>query len=286
MQPKLTPKLTDIIEYYDSCEEDYRRFWNLDDSLAMHAGFWDEYTTTLADALARENEVLAEFVEIQRGERVLDAGCGIGGSSLFLARHYTCSVVGITLSPLQVKEATLHAKKQELENLVQFQTMDFCHTTFPDTSFDVVWAVESACHATHKEEFVKEAYRLLKKGGRLIVADGFKLKDHYSTGESFAMSTWLQGWGVQSLDTKETFYNHLISTGFSSVKYQNMTSQVMPSSKRLYLISFPAFILSKVGEWFGKRKKIQTNNIRAAYYQHKTLKKNLWEYGIFCAYKT
>lgn len=285
MVVKMQQKLTDIVDYYDTCESDYRLFWDLDHSFAMHAGFWDDQTRTLAEALARENAVLAEFAEIVKGERVLDAGCGIGGSSFFLAQRYDCPVVGITLSHRQAKKATEHAKKLALDGLVHFETMDFCHTTFPDASFDIVWAIESACHAVNKKKFIQEAYRLLKVGGRLVVADGFALKETCTAKESFAMSTWLRGWGVDSLETQESFYRHLVASGFSSVKYQNMTSQVLPSSKRLYFISFPALIVSKVGEWFGQRKKMQTDNIRAAYYQHKTLKKDLWEYGIFCAYK-
>ncbi|HEV8052164.1 MAG TPA: methyltransferase domain-containing protein [Parachlamydiaceae bacterium] len=278
-------KVKEIVDYYNSCETDYRTFWDLDRSMAMHAGFWDHQTTTLHDALARENEVLAEFAEIQPHERVLDAGCGIGGSSLFLAKRYGCQVTGITLSEHQVETAKANASKHGVEALVNFEVMDFCQTTFPDASFDVVWGLESICHAEDKLLFVKEAYRLLKKGGRLIMADGFGAKHSYTPKEGHGMHQWLKGWGVESLETKQAFRNHFMSTGFSEVTYRNVTANVMPSSKRLYWISFPASVVSKLGEWLGVRSKVQTQNIRAAYYQYTTLKNGLWEYGIFCAHK-
>lgn len=278
-------KTDEIVEYYNTCETDYRTFWDLDRSMAMHAGFWDHRTTTLHEALARENEVLAEMAEIKSHERVLDAGCGIGGSSIFLAKHFGCQVTGITLSDHQVQVATANAKKHGVEALVNFETMDFCRTRFPDATFDVVWGLESICHADDKFLFVKEAYRILKKGGRLIMADGFGMKESYTLKEKYGMRQWLHGWGVESLDTQQAFRRYLKDSGFSDVSYSNVTDNVMPSSKRLYWISFPALVFSKVGEWVGVRTKVQTQNILAAYYQYTTLKSGLWEYGIFCAHK-
>ena len=76
-------KKSAIVEYYDTCEGDYRIFWDLDRSLAMHAGYWDSETKTLADALKRENEILAELAGVTSSDYVLDAGCGVGGSSIF-----------------------------------------------------------------------------------------------------------------------------------------------------------------------------------------------------------
>ena len=278
-------KINEIIEYYNTCETDYRTFWDLDRSMAMHAGFWDHQTTTLHEALARENEVLAEFAEIKSHERVLDAGCGIGGSSLFLAKRYGCQVTGITLSDHQVEAATANAAKHGVEALVNFEAMDFCRTKFADATFDVVWGLESICHAENKLLFVQEAFRLLKKGGRLIIADGYGARERYTPKEAYGMRQWLKGWGVESLDTQQAFRKHFVDTGFTGVTYRNVTANVMPSSKRLYWISFPALAFSKVGEWVGLRTKVQTQNIWAAYYQYTTLKSGLWEYGIFCAHK-
>lgn len=70
----------EIVHYYDTCEMNYKRWWNLDKSLAMHAGYWDETTKTLSEALSKENEVLAKIAGIKGSDRVLDAGCGVGGA--------------------------------------------------------------------------------------------------------------------------------------------------------------------------------------------------------------
>lgn len=271
-----------IVHYYDSCESDYRLFWNLDRSLAMHAGYWDKTTKTLADALERENAVLAEWANITKNDAVLDAGCGIGGSSIFLASKVGCKVTGITLSERQAATARQQAEKRGVSHLVTFETMDFCRTHYPDAAFDVVWGLESICHAPDKGAFVQEAYRLLKPGGRLVVADGFA-KHIEDKQDAYKMGKWLNGWGVDALEDADQFKAHLEHAGFRSIEYRDITSHVMPSSKRLFWISFPAWVYSKAGEWLRLRTAVQTDNIRAAYYQYTTLKQGLWEYGVFTA---
>jgi tocopherol O-methyltransferase len=79
-------------DYYDYCHKDFKRVWHLDRCMAMHMGFWDAGTKRLRDALLKENEILAKQAVVAAKDRVLDAGCGVGGSSIFLAAHYGCHV--------------------------------------------------------------------------------------------------------------------------------------------------------------------------------------------------
>jgi tocopherol O-methyltransferase len=274
-----------IVQYYDTCESDYRLLWDLDHSHAMHAGYWDEHTHSLRDALRRENEVLAEKAEIAESDRVLDAGCGVGGSSIYLAQKYGCEVFGITLSERQVETARKKAEDSLVYPQPIFEVMDYTKTRFPDHFFDVVWGLESICHVSDKTLFIKEAARLLKKGGRLIIADGFATKPEYQGKDAKEMDRWLKGWGVESLDMVGTFKKGLQQAGFSNISFEDITPHVMPSSKRLFWYSLPAIGLSKLGELFGLRTSIQTENLYGAHCQYLTLKRGLWQYGIFLATK-
>jgi tocopherol O-methyltransferase len=73
----------DIADYYDQTEIHYRRAWDLEASLAMHYGYWKEDTSSFRESLQHMNEALAHMADIKRDDKVLDAGCGVGGSSIF-----------------------------------------------------------------------------------------------------------------------------------------------------------------------------------------------------------
>jgi len=106
--------------------------------------------------------------KLPKGSRILDVGCGIGGSSRILAKYYGFNVTGITISPAQVKRA------KELTPFglnCNFQVMDALDLKFEDGSFDAVWSVEAGAHMNDKVKFVDEMLRTLRPGGYLALAD-------------------------------------------------------------------------------------------------------------------
>ena len=274
-----------IVEWYDICEANLRKWWDLDQSLAIHAGFWDESTKTLREALQRENEILAAIAGVQPSDHVLDAGCGVGGSAIFLCERIGCRVTGITLSEKQVATATRKASERQLKQPPVFVRRDFHDTGLPGATFDVVWAIESVCHAHDKSRFVREAYRLLKPGGRLIVADGFQVHDTYPPSAQRLLDKAMHNWAVDALESIANFESHLERAGFKEIRKEDATHYVRPSSRRLFFYSFPAIPLSKLGEWFGWSSKLQTGDFVGYHYQYRALRKQLCRYLIFRAEK-
>eukprot|EP00968_Pinguiococcus_pyrenoidosus_P027024 scaffold7349_cov383-Pinguiococcus_pyrenoidosus.AAC.3 len=118
--------------------------------------------------------------------KVLDVGCGIGGTSRYLAKKLgsNAEVTGITISPAQVQRATELATEQGVRN-AKFELMDALAMTYPDNSFDVVWACESGEHMPDKEKYIQEMARVLKPGGRMIMCTWCQRDD---TGKPFTKS--------------------------------------------------------------------------------------------------
>ncbi|GLC52876.1 hypothetical protein PLESTB_000683600 [Pleodorina starrii] len=113
---------------------------------------------------------MLKFSGAQGPKKILDVGCGFGGTSRHLAKKFRdASVTGITLSPKQVQRGTELAKEQGVGN-VQFQVMDALAMEFPDDTFDLVWACESGEHMPDKTKYVEEMTRVLKPGGTLVIA--------------------------------------------------------------------------------------------------------------------
>jgi len=274
-----------IVDYYDTCEFDYRIGWNLGRSVAMHFGYWDESTRTHAQALERENGILATCAGIGPNDRVLDAGCGMGGSAIYLANRLGCRVTGITLSQRQVAYATRQAHLKGVGHLTTFQKMDYLSTTFPDNSFEVVWAIESVCHARDKAAFVKEMHRVLRKGGRLVVADGFAARNNYNQTQEALMARWLHGWHVDSLETIQDFMKFLQEAGFRDVWVTDVTKHILPSSRRLYFLGRSMSWFTALAGYMGRAMRTRAWNWSAAKYQYLALKLGLWTYAIVSARK-
>jgi MPBQ/MSBQ methyltransferase len=107
--------------------------------------------------------------QLPTGSRVLDVGCGIGGSARILARDYGLDVLGISISPAQIARAT--ALTPASLPRCRFQVMDALDLTLADGSFDAVWSVEACPHMPDKQRYADELLRVLRPGGRLAVAD-------------------------------------------------------------------------------------------------------------------
>ena len=106
--------------------------------------------------------------KLPRGSRVLDVGCGIGGSSRILANYYGFNVTGITISPAQVKRAK---ELTPYECKCNFKVMDALDLKFEDGAFDGVWSVEAGAHMNNKTQFADQMLRTLRPGGYLALAD-------------------------------------------------------------------------------------------------------------------
>jgi cyclopropane fatty-acyl-phospholipid synthase-like methyltransferase len=277
---QLTNYHKNIVDYYAASENAYKDSWDLNNSLAIHYGYWDDNVKSFPQSLLRMNEVMIEASKITSNDKVLDAGCGVGGSSIFIASKLSCSVTGITLSEGQVQQAMSNAKQRGLEKLVNFAIMDYCNTSFADESFDVVWGCESICYAEDKKKFIQEAFRLLKPGGRLIVADGFVTK--FENNDQPIIRKWLNGWQVNYLESPERFQQFMQSAGFENILFRDISKFTAHSSRRLYKFYFLAnlYLAWKTITFSNRATEMQKKNIAACKYQYKGMKERLWQYGL------
>lgn len=276
----------DISDYYDQTEIHYKRAWDLKRSLAMHYGYWREDTRNFPQSLAQMNEEFARWGNIKQGEAVLDAGCGVGGSSVFLAKTLGCKVKGITLNASQVESATQHAQNHSVSQLAEFQLMDYSHTDFAEASFDVIWALESTVHTDDEPAFLREAFRLLKPGGRLIIAGYFKREGTLTNKESDMLARWLNTWAISDLPRGSELQKMMNAAGFHNIRFQDISKQVQRSAWRMYYGSFYMTVLSGLYRIYNpKVRPFADKHYLGLRLQYPTFKRGVWNYQFAYAEK-
>lgn len=275
----------DVAEYYNHTQSHYVRWWNLKSSLALHYGIWGSETRNFSESLTNTNKLMMELAEVKQGEWILDAGCGVGGSAIFLASVKQARVTGITLSEKQCLFAQREAAEKGLSDKVTFHVMDYTKTNFDDETFDVVWACESVASAAEQNDFIAEAARVLKKGGRLVVSDYF-LADQFESDKENLLNKWLSKWRISKLWSQRMFASALEANGFEHIRAVDYTDAIRRSSRRMYFASLFGAVPSELYNLFHPRiTRVAAEHYKSGYFQYKALKRNLWKYVMVVAVK-
>ncbi|HEU4403588.1 MAG TPA: methyltransferase domain-containing protein, partial [Candidatus Polarisedimenticolia bacterium] len=136
-----------------------------DGSCFANYGFWEEETRSAREACQNLMERLLAFIPDKSGT-ILDVACGLGATTRHLLAHYAAeAITGIDLTEKNLEVCRRNAPG------VLFRAMDATRLEFPDESFDSVICVEAAFHFQTRERFLREARRVLKPGGRIVLAD-------------------------------------------------------------------------------------------------------------------
>ena len=129
-------------------------------------GYWRGATTAAEASRALVDRLVGMIPARSRGGRILDVGCGAGATTARLTDHFDpASIVGINIAPDQLERA------RRLVPGAAFMQMDAADLRFDAATFDVVICVEAAHHFDTRTRFLREAFRVLKPGGCLVLAD-------------------------------------------------------------------------------------------------------------------
>ena len=163
----------EIKDFYDASSSLWENIWGEH----MHHGYYGRSGTNKVSRRQAQIDIIEELLhwgDLHNPEtppdNILDVGCGIGGSTLYLAQKFNANATGVTLSPNQAKRAQERATEANLGDRVQFQVANALNLPFSDGSFDLIWSLESAEHFPDKAKFIQEAHRVLKPEGMLLMA--------------------------------------------------------------------------------------------------------------------
>ena len=276
--------------------EAFKRIESLEGAVPALYNFGASFLLLLSRGFARDihyrmkhpletNAVLAGLAHIRDDDHVLDAGCGQGSSTIFLAQHYGAHIDAVTISKKECRLVSRAVEKLGYAPRVAVFEENMLTMHFAPETFSVVWAVESICHVGDKRAFLKEAHRTMSEGGRLILADFF-LMDAYDADHDEGMyQRFCEGFLIPSLTTKDDFLAMLRSVGFAHVRYHDYTEAISNTARErersgwLCAVIFSPLLLLKL------MPRMLVSNIHATIAQGKLFRHNKLSYGVIYAEK-
>jgi tocopherol O-methyltransferase len=219
--PQYPVAIDRIRKHYDRLSFLYRLFWGEH----LHHGYWDG-DESVARAQIQLMERLAERAGISRGMRVLDIGCGLGGSALWLAEQFDCDVTGMTISPVQARMAAGKAKTRGLAEHVRFQVEDANEWQPQPASVDVIWIMESSEHFRDKPGFFEGCARALKPGGILAVCAWLRRDGPLNEAEQRLVDTIAEAMMSASLGSLSDYRRWIEDAGLTVTAADDITRHV------------------------------------------------------------
>jgi tocopherol O-methyltransferase len=218
--PQFRVNVRHVRKHYDRLSFLYRALWGEH----LHHGYWNG-NESIPEAQVQLMDELARRAAIPRGATVLDIGCGLGGSALWLAQQFDCRVTGMTISPVQARMATRKARALGLSSQVRFLVQDANHWQPEPSSVDVVWIMESSEHFANKKEFFARCAAALRPGATLAVCAWLRRDGAMQHGEQELLATIAEAM-MSHLDSLSDYRQWMRDAGLNVTVAEDITRHV------------------------------------------------------------
>jgi sterol 24-C-methyltransferase len=230
-----------VINYYNTGES--KRGYILFLKGTKHFGYYtkEDKPWQFQKALRQMESRLAKELKLSENAKILDAGCGMGDVACFLAKRYKYRIEGIDILDFNIREAKKRIKRSGLGKLVHVQEMSYYNLRFPKNSFDGIYTMETFVHASDPDRTLKEFYKVLKPGGKIVMFEYSRDSDiQMSKRASQAFKT------INEFAAMPAFqqFNHGIQeklmkkAGFTNINVADISSRVAPMLKMFYYMAF------------------------------------------------
>jgi|SRR5579863_3650864 len=229
------PRQISLEQYYSEAGPDYGA-WSR--AFNMHFGYYHAGMNPLdrETMLEQMNAEVLTRLQLQgvAEPQLLDLGCGLGATLRSFARRLpNAKLFGVTRVPWQVEQARALNEAAGCSQRICLIEGDYEDTSLlPQSSYDGVYALESSCHAhgADKGALLQQAYRLLRAGGRLVVADGFLARRGFINKlQQHIYRKLCDCWVIEELAQLHRFTNGLEQLGFREITVERLQMRVAPS---------------------------------------------------------
>lgn len=224
----------DTADYYRESELGYRFFHSANGSIHMALNYDGKFDR---DGYFGQAKIVQNYINKTGAKKMLELASGRGFNSTYLAKiNPDGQFTGIDLTPEHVKYSKEHAKG--IPNL-EFQQGNFQDLQFEDGKFDLVFEVESICHAIDMKKALSETKRVLKIGGYFIAIDGFRSQGFETSSSEMRIASKLaevsmavgKAWKIDDWDSL------CKQVGFRIESTDDLSMAIMPNLLRFQFLA-------------------------------------------------
>ncbi len=257
-----TKKEESLKKHYQDLWEDEKRInrGNQNLLLGWHLGYYEKGVRGYKQALINMNNYVDRLLKLSedKPQKILDSGCGVGGTSLFLAKKYPKThFYGITLAINELKLAEKLKKDLKIQN-VEFLQRSYNNTGFSDNFFDGIFALETICYAEDIELAIRELRRILKPTGKIVIIDIFR---KYNRNKSF-LSNIKKNILKVSISSKEVFTIDEFENCLKNCEFRNITVNNLIRTKNVKPFFFYLFLFFYLFKYLLKKYKNKIKQVK------------------------
>ncbi|MGI8744553.1 MAG: SAM-dependent methyltransferase [Bryobacteraceae bacterium] len=263
-----------VSEFYDLLSPHFRKLWGEH----LHDGFYK--TGAESKEAAQEDLVayLAVFAGLPHGARGLDIGCGMGATSVWLARNLKARMTGITLSATQVSIARELAARKGVD--AEFLQMD-AERYEPGEPFDFAWMLGVLGHFEDQQGFVRTVARLVRPGARFLLADWVSGPGLTAADRQRFVEPVLEGMLMPDIASLQDYAGWFNANGFRVLESRDLTRETSKTwDQGLSILQAPEIVRMA---WEGGRQAVGL--IAAVHGMRTAMAKGMIRYGVLVAEK-
>lgn len=196
----------------------------------LNFGLWEEGITNYISAAENLVKKMGNMLSLSPQSRLLDVGCGMGAQDIFLHQNFGCKITALDVTWKHVLSTQQRIIAHQLQESVQVHHGTATRLPFPNHHFNTILSIEAPEHFHTRKDFFREAQRILKPGGVMVLADYVLKRWPGNFWEKSVVSTAAKLWKVprENYETVQSYQKRLEEQGFTKIHIEEVGAKTIP----------------------------------------------------------